>query len=114
MKSGFYKLNKLSKETLVNFFKDAIFLSYDTHVEIKENAYREIYSGKSIADMLDMISLENHNVCIDRSIQHPSESYGEVGFCTMKGPQDLFLYIFLTLENLQKLIISYGLKDQYE
>jgi hypothetical protein len=113
MKAGFYDLSKIkTNETLKKFFTDAIFLSYNTHIDIldcKESFYRQSCTTKTIIEMLDNVNISYHNVCIDRSVQHSKNEYGEIGYCTMGDP-DYFLYIYISLDNLQFLIDKYKLK----
>ena len=114
MRTGFYDLSKMNIIKLTEFFNDAIMLSYDTHIEIldvKQSWSRERCASKSIKEMLGMVSTINHNVCIDRSVQHSSEEYGEVGFSLIKSP-DYFLYIYLSLPNLKTLVTKYNLLER--
>lgn len=110
MKTGFYKLSKLNKKQLKSFFKDAIMLSYDCHIEKIDSFYRERATEKSIAEMINNVSKENHNVCIDRSVQYKDTLVGEIGYCTLAKNPDYFLYIFMTLENLKTLTEKYNLE----
>jgi hypothetical protein len=115
MRTGFYDLSKLTKNQLKKFYKDAILLSYDSHVDILDCSIswtRQGCKDKTLQDMLDIVSTLNHNTCIDRTIQHSySDTVGEVGFCTLKHP-DYFLYCFLDRENFNKLIFKYDLKEK--
>lgn len=108
MKTGFYKLNGLSEEQLKQFFTDAVMLSYDSHVEKLESWQRENTDEKSIGQMISNVSKENHNVCIDRSIQMQNRLVGEVAYSTFGSPS-YFLYCFLTLDNLKILTDKYSL-----
>jgi hypothetical protein len=115
MGTGFYKLSKLDETQLRSFFKDAIFLSYNTHIDIldiNKSISRERCVTKTIQDMLNGVSIRNHNVCIDRSIQYENEKYGEIGYSTLKSP-DYFLYIFVGLDNLRELIKKYDLEESF-
>lgn len=113
MKTGFYDLTKFqSRNKLREFFKTAIMLSYDTHVEELDaikSMRRQNCTTKTILQMLNGVHLAHHNVCVDRSVQHKVSNYGEIGYCTMSDPS-YFLYIFVTLENLQYLVDKYKLE----
>lgn len=113
MKTGFYDLTKFqNRNKLREFFKTAIMLSYDTHIDVLDcniSFRRQNCTTKTIIDMLNDVRLANHNVCVDRSVQHEGSNYGEIGYCTMGNP-NYFLYIFVTLENLQCLVDKYNLE----
>lgn len=109
--SGFYTLPKTDKD-LKRFFKDAIMLAYNVHIDIlPETSWsRERTTDKNIKEMIDGCSIRHHNVCVDRSIQHDIEKYGEIGYTIIGGKPSYFLYIFVTLNNLSKLVNKYNLK----
>lgn len=112
MKTGFYDLKKLSLSQLKHFYKDAIMLSYDTHVDkldCKESWRRQRTNEKSIQEMIEMVDKSNHNTCVDRSVQHDILKEGEICYSTFTDPS-YFLYIFLTLENLKILVEKYKLE----
>ena len=112
MKTGFYNIKKLSNDQLKAFYKDAVMLSYDTHIEIldcEKTWRRERSNEKTISEMIEESSTSYHNICIDRSVQMENEKYGEVGYCSLNTP-DYFLYIFVTLDNLKLLADKYGLE----
>lgn len=111
MKTGFYNLNKLNEEQLRSFFTDAVELAYDSHVEIldcSKSWQRQPTNDFTVQDMLERVSLTNHNVCINRNIQHYMMDYGEVVYRT-SGKEDYFLYCFLTLDNLKILTDKFDL-----
>jgi hypothetical protein len=113
MKTGFYNLSTLNHAELKQFFTDAIMLSYNSHIDIldcSKSWSRQPYEEKSLQDMLDEVSLSNHNVCIDRSVQHDINLYGEIGYSTMVDPSH-FLYIYVNISNLQILIDKYNLQE---
>lgn len=115
MRTGFYDLTKFqNRKKLREFFKNAIMLSYDTHVEVLDcniSFRRQNCTTRTIIDMLNDLRLANHNVCIDRSVQDEKRSYGEIGSSTIYDPS-YFLYIFVTLENLQYLVNKYKLEER--
>ena len=110
--SGFYNLKKLNEEQLRAFFTDAVELSYDSNVEIldcSKSFRRQDTNDFTVQDMLERVSLTNHNVCINRKIQHDMIDYGEVGYRTSDGEVDYFLYCYLNLDNLKILTDKYAL-----
>ena len=112
LKTGFYNIKNLSEEQLKAFFQDAVMLSYDSHVEILDcdiSWRRQNTTAKTIKQMINDVSLQNHNVCVDRSIQHEIERVGEVVYRTSSKSTDYFLYCFLTLDNLKILTDKYSL-----
>jgi hypothetical protein len=111
--SGFYSLKKLNDEQLKNFFNDAVALSYEAYVEVldcSKSFRRQSCETFTVHDMIKRASVNNHNVCIDRSIQMGFRKYGEIGYCTITSAPDYFLFVFVTLENLQILVDKYNLK----
>lgn len=116
IKTGFYQLNNVldSNNHLREFFKDAINLAYNVHIDVldcNKSWSRERCTTKTIEEMIKNVNTAYHNVCIDRSIQGVGEmsNYGEIGYCTLGSP-DYFLYIYLTLENLKILVKKYKLE----
>ena len=102
-------LKKLNEEQLRAFFTDAVKLAYDSHVEKLEFYRRERTNDFTVQEMLDKVLLTNHNVCINRNIQHDMIDYGEVGYRTSDGEVDYFLYCYLNLDNLKILTDKYDL-----
>lgn len=111
-KSGFYDIGKLDNAKLKAFFKDAVDLSYDSHIDVldcSKSFRRQQCTTKTIQEMVDGANTKHHNVCIDRSIQHEDSLYGEIGYSTITTEPEYFLFIFVTLENLQILVDKYNL-----
>jgi hypothetical protein len=112
MKTGFYNINKLSTVDLKKFFKEAIMLSYDTHIDILDcdiSYSRQRDNTKTIQEMIDDSNSSYHNICIDRSIQYKKSNYGEIGYVKISGNPQYFLYIYVSLDNLEKLTKKYNL-----
>jgi len=112
---GFFDMSHFKSDThLRSFFEDALKLSYGNRIDIKDDTYaRVICTTHTLSEVMDMISIVHHNVCIDRTIQNIYDfdiDDGEVGFCTMGEERDIFLYLFLSKENLHKLATDYKLK----
>lgn len=116
MVSGFYDMrgfNTVAK--MKKFYTDAIFLSHTVNVQKKHDSdgkggmrWRHINTASSIGDVMNLIKVGIHNVCINRKVQHSTgDTEGEVGFVTNDWD---FLYCFMSLQNLEKLIVKYRLK----
>lgn len=107
--TGFYELNKLTNKELKQFFTDAILLSYKVYIEtINDSRIRTGTRDKTIQEMLDTVSTDNNNVCINRAIQLDTCDYGEIGYSTITN-EDYLLYIYVTLDNLKILTDKYNL-----
>jgi hypothetical protein len=111
MTNRFYNIEKLSTKELKRFFKDAVMLSYDTHIDKLDcdiSWLRQTTNEKTIKGMIDNCSKSYHNTCIDRSLHSRNESHGEIGYTTITQ-KAYYLYIFVTLENLKALTDKYKL-----
>jgi hypothetical protein len=117
MRTGFYKLTSLTKEELKNFFSDANKLAYDSHVEkldANTSFSREHTVDRSVSELINACDPKYHNICIDRSVQHPQYAdYGEIGYSITGESPAYFLYIYLTLDSLDTLIKKYNLEERY-
>jgi hypothetical protein len=112
IKTGFYNLKTLNKKQLKKFFEDALHLAYNAHVDKLDcnvSWARQSTDERSLGEMIDRCSPTYHNICIDRSVQHSSEKYGEIGYNIISEEPSFFLYIYITLENLKILVDRYGL-----
>ena len=116
MKTGFYNLSHMSTLILKKFFKDAIMLSYDSHIDVLDcnvSWIRQRYTEVSLKDILVLCDKKHHNVCIDRTVQYGRiDRYGEVGFSFTKNEKSYFLYCFLTMKDLETLISMYNLTER--
>jgi hypothetical protein len=111
MWNGFYSLNHINDlESLKLLYKEALHLSYNSWVdEIKEGSFRRERIDMSCDYYIDnILQLNTHNVVIDRFSYYKETVYGEIGSCTLEGRQ-LFLFMYLSLENLQLIIDKYKL-----
>jgi hypothetical protein len=113
MKTGFYTIQNLDKKTLIKFYKDAVDLAYNVHIDILDantSWIRQRTEDKTIKEMIDNCDPKYHNVCIDRSIQYGNiDNCGEIGYCTSSN-SSYFLYIFTTVANLKILTKKYKLE----
>ena len=93
--TGFYNLSKLNDDELKEFFIDAIYLAYNVHIDIiyGDSSHRRTRTtDKTIQDMLDNISTEHHNVCVDRSIQFDKINHNFAPYYTLL--QNFLDYMF--------------------
>jgi hypothetical protein len=112
---GFYELNFKTNDELKQFFKDSIDLCFEFRIDIKNESYiREKAVGLTLSYMLDNTNLKNLNVCVDRVVYNEGKIYdnqlGEIGYCTFDRDRDIFLWIYLSVENLNLLVEQYKLK----
>ncbi len=119
MWNGFYKLDSIIDiNTLKELFREALSLSGKAYVHIKRsNRFsRELYIEMSPEEYIETkLSLDTHNVFINRWAYRDRNSWapkeGEIGSCTLGG-DNLFLFIFVSLENLEMLSEKYKLDKQ--
>lgn len=110
-KTGFYNLREFKREDLREFFTFCLSLADKSNVQHLVRHKREIHPTYTPQDMLDKYLKDNiHVACVDRSVQHKNELYGEIGFSTFCA-ESLFLYIFVSLENLAVIIKKFDLKE---
>ena len=109
MKTGFYNIKKLDNPTLKEFYKDAVLLSYYSTIQTVIGLHRTSTKDKTLGEMIDSANVNNHNFCIDRSIQHDLSLYGEITYRIIGEENDYILCCYLSLDNLQKLVTKYNL-----
>lgn len=63
----------------------------------------------SYDDIIKKLARGCHFTVVHRS---DIEEYGEIGFCTMSFEPDFFLWIITTVEDLNKIVMKYGLKPK--
>lgn len=113
MITGFFDLSHFNEDELKQFYRDALSVSEKSNVQILKSWTRELYDEITPADYIEKhITLNTHNVCIDRSIQFSIDLIGEIGSSTYDSPS-LFLYIFVDIATLYKLIEKYKLKHKF-
>ena len=113
MWNGFYKLEFKTDEELRKFFKESIKLASAVNIDcIKDGSWsRQTDYSTTIDEYLEKyISVNYHNVCIDRIVynDYKGDSEGEIGSST----ESKYLFIYLSIKNLNKLVKKYKLKKQ--
>ena len=112
MKDIFYNLEDLDFNTLKKLFTDSVLKSYNTRVEKLENIYRTIDEESTIEIALNHISKANHNnLILRKGITENSKDYYELAYRNF-GTIDKFLYIYLSIEEGEKIINIYNLKKR--
>jgi len=123
MKTGFYNTSKMSLATKKKFVRDAIKVSYNVRVESKyvRESSRTLETDITIQEAINQC----HDLSVvNRSIQLEHEKVGEVAFMNMRFKHPnysydpnypnggwLFLYCFMSIDNLTKLTTKYNLKS---
>jgi hypothetical protein len=111
MWNGFYKLNFNTDKKLKRFFKEAISLACRVNVDcLKEGAWSRVTDyDTTINEYLEKyISVNTHNVCINRAVYNENKwnDQGEIGSSTLTK----YLFIYLSVDNLNKLVEKYKLE----
>ena len=111
--NGFYKLEFKTNRELKKFFKEAISLASRVNVDcLKDGRWgRELDYDVTINDYVKKyVSINQHNVCINRQVYNQNKfDQGEIGSSTLGSPSR-YLFIYLNIENLNKLVEKYQLK----
>jgi len=112
MITGFFDLSHFNEDELKHFYRDALSVSEKSNVQILKSWTRELYTEITPIEYIEKhITINTHNVCIDRSIQMCFALYGEIGSSTWNDPS-LFLYIFVDLYTLYDLVNKHNLKHR--
>lgn len=117
MQTGFYNISTLDKEQLKAFYMEALMLSHYVVLESKytqNNKWRGRDSKYTIQQYLDMVDTENHNVCVDRSIQNPGmpdTNHADIGFkLDSKYDKDWHqITMYVSLPNMEYLAKTFNL-----
>lgn len=117
MWNGFFDLSKIKDEKILKeFFKDALEVSQKVHVDILKSFRRERFDDITPLEYIEKhISLTTHNVCIDRFEYNQKDKWSdriaEIGSSTFTSPS-LFLFIYIELDDLYKLVEKYNLEKK--
>lgn len=116
MWNGQYSLKSIiDVNILKQLYKDALELSYESRCDIKNDDYIRILDQTiTPQEWIDnILILKTHNVIFNRWIYHSyltmDTKCGEIGSCTMNLKYDKFLWIYVSLENLEILVEKYNL-----
>jgi len=111
VKTGFYNLSDLDEKQLKLFYKEAVMLAYKVHIDKLDSRIswsRNEASDKSISSMINNITVNSHNKCIDRSIQNDKRIYAEITSSVIGDTHMLF--IELSIDHLELLTKVFNLK----
>lgn len=116
--NGFFNLSEIKDiETLKQLYRDALAVADSYHVDILKGWRRERYDELSAEDYIEnYITLNTHNVVIDRFTYNRqanwAEQQGEIGSSTLRKNPDIFLFIYLSLDNLYAIVDKYKLSKK--
>lgn len=128
--NGFYNLSDLNDEELKSLMRDAINSTNSRSFVDKKDSNRDsgwarqrCYELTPLEYVEKYVDVEQHNVCIDRSILNKfrsEELLYELGSCTNTNRKfnipygvDYFLFIYVTKDEFAKLIEKYDLTFKY-
>lgn len=109
--SKFYN-TEIPIETKISLLISAIDICDNYHVDVLDcsKSWSRQSTDLKFEDILPKLNEDCHFVVIEREDFLSKKLSGEIGFSEMgKGPNH-FLFIYLTLENLEKIITQYNLK----
>jgi hypothetical protein len=116
MTNGFYDTSKIkSKAAIKKLIIDAMLLSYNVRVETKYNEDNSFYGRREITrnyTVQSIIDIANELYVVDRNAYNKGElkseeDDGEIMIASSKWE---FVYCYITLANLQKIVDKYKLK----
>lgn len=115
--NGWYSLENITDlETLKQLYTDALTICVDAICDVKNEHYRQVYDPTITPEewIRKYLTLQTHNVVCNRFEYNGRASWadqrGEFGSCTMTLPKDKFLWIWVSLEDLQILVDKYKLE----
>jgi len=114
MWNGFFDVSKLDLDTLKQLFTEALAKSTNSHVDILKGLTRERYPVMKPEEYIEtVLSKSTHNVVIDRkAYYYNSDTDGEIGSCTLAKDPELFLFIYLSLEDLYGLVEKFNINKR--
>lgn len=116
MWNGQYFLESITDDnTLKKLYSDALELSYKSGCDIKNKSYTRVIDNSITPEewVDNILTLKTHNVVFNRWVYHQYQiedtKYGEIASCTMDLDYDKFLWIYVSLDDLEKLVKKYKL-----
>lgn len=117
MWSGFYKLDHITDiNILKELYQDALNVATSVYCDIKDIHYKRIRDEHETPEnwIQKYLSLQTHNVIVNRYVYNGyadwAKPIGEIASCTTNLEFDKFLWIYVSLEDLDRLILKYDLK----
>ena len=103
---------KRKSKKKVSILEDAYKVAIDLHVDILDYnvSFAKQRTEMSFAEVMKKFNNSCHFVVIQRNYPKPGDR-GEIGIRTMESP-DYFLFIYLSVENLNKIVERYKLGEK--
>ena len=107
----FYKVGDLDLQTKNSIIRDSIEVSNEYQIDILDcsKSWARQRSDLTLDEIMLKLNDDSHFVFIEREDYFTKKKHGEVGFSTLKDPS-YFLFIFMDVEELNKLKDKYNLK----
>lgn len=116
--NGWYSTKYLDIVLLKNLYNDALNLSTKSICDVKNDRYtRTLDSTITPKEWIETyLTRKNHNTVCNRfeynKGQPWNEPIGEIGSCTLGLKYDKFLWIYVSLEDLEILVKKYRLNKR--
>lgn len=113
MSHTFYKTKSLTLPLKVGLLQEVYTASTDYHFDFIDTAIsmRRNRTYVRFEDAMNILDESCHFVVIHRRSPYDDEEYGEVGFCTMIHYSEYFMFIYLKLDNLRRILEKYKLEE---
>lgn len=112
--NGFFDVSKLNTATLKQLYTEALAKSTNTHVDVRKDGKIERYPLMSPEEYIEtVLTKSTHNVVIDRkAYYYLGDKEGEIASCTLGKDPELFLFIYLSLEDLYELVDKFNISKR--
>mgnify|MGYP000060581810 CR=1 FL=1 len=109
----FYNIDSISIQKKKKIINEAIYNCYEWHVDKLDcsKSFMRQQIKMSFEDIMLKLKTKSHFQVIHRRNLYDGE-YGEIGFCQEEKGVTYFLWIFVTLEELEKLTKKYKLNER--
>ena len=111
MTNGFYNTKEFTNNEIWEIIMVCIGLSYNVQIQYLEGVQRQTDKTKSIHEYLEELLEQNSKyfTIVDRRQYSPTIAFNQIGEVCLSA-NSKFLYCYMSLENLAKLIEMYNLK----
>lgn len=112
--SLFFSTKGLTRLEMIEICRKAHAMSTSWRVDTKDvhkSWARQPAPHISFEQSLDYIYKDCHFTVVHRTLPFDGEAhkdFGEVGFCTMNREEDIFLWIYMTLDSFYQIIKEYS------
>lgn len=109
----FYNIESISIQKKKKIINEAFSANFDWHVDKLDcsESWRRQRIEMSFEDIMLKLKAKSHFTVIHRRNIHDGE-YGEIGFCQVEKEVTYFLWIFITINELEKIIKKYKLNER--